>query len=138
MNAWLKDNAPIFGAFAALLLALVAAMQLVVVGPMNRGFDDLRSEMQARFEAVDHRFETVDQRFGDLRSEMRDGFAAVDQRFADLRSDMNQRLEAVDQRLGRLEDAVSELRTLSDRVSRNRGQIRIIREQLQTVDAPAP
>ena len=41
-----------------------------------------------------------------------------------------------------LADEVSELRILvtgiGERVSRNEGQIQIIREQLQTVDAPAP
>ena len=58
-------------------------------------------------------------------------------RFNDLRSEMIQRLDTVHDRLGRLETGVSELRTLSDRVSRNEGQIDLLREQLRTVDAPA-
>ena len=95
MPTWLKDNAPVIGALAAALLVLVAILQLLVAGPINRGFDDLRSEM-------------------------------------------NQRLDAVDERLGRLDTGVSALRTLSDRVSRNEGQIDFLRDQLQTVDAPTP
>lgn len=51
---------------------------------------------------------------------------------------MNARFDAVDQRLQRLEDDVSELRDLSERVSRNEGLIDLIRQQLQTVDAPSP
>ena len=55
---------------------------------------------------------------------------------------MDARFEAVDQRLDRLADEVAELRVLltgiAERVSRNEGQIRIIRDQLQAVDAPAP
>ena len=149
MPTWLKDNAPVIGALAAALLVLVAILQMLVAGPINRGFDDLRSDMSSRFEAVDKRFnelrsdmnsrfEMVDQRFSDLIS-------SIDGRFDDLRSQMNgrfeavdQRLDAVDQRLGRLETNVSALRTLSDRVSRNEGQIDFLRDQLQTVDAPTP
>ena len=149
MLTWLKDNGPVIGALAGALLALVAVLQFLVAGPINRGFNDLRSEMSSRFEAVERRFEAVDLRFDDLRSEMNSRFEAVDQRFNDLRSEMRgrfsdlrsemiQRLDAVDQRLGRLETGVSELRTLSDRVSRNEGQIDLLREQLRTVDAPAP
>ena len=48
------------------------------------------------------------------------------------------RFDALDQRLGGLEVDVSELRTLSDRVSRNEGQINFLMERLQTVDAPSP
>ena len=149
MLTWLKDNGPVIGTLAGALLALVAVLQFLVAGPINRGFDDLRSEMSSRFEAVDRRFEAVDRRFDDLRSEMNSRFEAADQRFNDLRSEMRgrfndlrsemiQRLDTVDDRLGRLETGVAELRTLGDRVSRNEGQIDLIREQLRTVDAPAP
>ena len=149
MLTWLKDNAPVIGALAAALLVLVAILQMLVAGPINRGFDDLRSDMSSRFEAVDKRFndlrsdmnsrfEAVDQRFSELRSDMNSRFDVVDERFNDLRSEMNQRLDGMDQRLGRLETNVSALRTLSDRVSRNEGQIDFLRDQLQTVDAPTP
>ena len=138
MKNWLKSSAPVAGAFAGVIVALVAVLQLVVVGPMNRRFEDLRVHMDQRFEAVVQRFEATDRRIDDLRSDM-------NERFNDLRAEMdhrfeavNQRFDAVDRRLGRVEDGLSELRTLSDRVSRNEGQIDILRDQLQTVDAPTP
>ena len=65
-------------------------------------------------DAVDQRFDAVDQRFD-----------AVDQR-----------IDAV--RLGRLEDDVSELRTLSDKVSRNEGRIDVLTGQVQTAPQPVP
>ena len=149
MRTWLKDNGPAIGAFAGVIVALVAVLQLAVAGPMNRRFDDLRAMinqrfdqqntyinerfdqqdkyMNARFGAVDQRFTAVDQRFD-----------AVDQRF----TAMDQRFDAMGQRIDRLTDEVSELRLLvtgiGERVSRNEGHIQIIREQLQTVGAPAP
>ena len=84
---------------------------------MNRGFDDLRADMNRRFEAMD-------QRLGDLGSE-------IDQQDKYI----NARFDAVDQRLGRLETDVSELRSLTDRVSRNDGRIDLITEQLQAAPA---
>ena len=121
MRTWLKDNATVIGALAGVVVAFVAILQLAVVGPMNRGFADLRTDMNARFEAVDRRFD-------DLRGE-------VNQRFDDLRAEMTQRFNQQDQRLDRLTDEVSALRTLvvgiGERVSRNEGAIGVIREQLQ-------
>jgi len=138
MKTWLKDNGTVIGALAGVVVAFVALIQLLVVGPMNRGFSDLRSDMnarfdiqhryiEARFDAVDQRFEAVDQRFDDMNR-------SVDQRFDDLRDEMNQRFN-------RLTDEVSALRTLvagiSERVSRNEGAIGVIREQLQA-DGTSP
>ncbi len=60
----------------------------------------------------------------------------MDQRFDDQDKYINQRFDAVEQRLGRLEDDVAKLHALSDRVSRNEGEIDVIRQQLQTADAP--
>ena len=54
-------------------------------------------------------------------------FDAVDQRF-----------DSIDQRLERLENGVSELRDLNERVSLNEERIQVIRQQLQTADAPSP
>ena len=124
MKTWLKDNVPVIGALAGAVVALVAILQLAIVGPMNRGFDDLRAEMNQRFDQqhkyMDSRFDAVDQRF-----------AAVDQRF-----------ESVDQRLDRLTDEVSELRVLvigiGERVSRNEGRIDLLTEQLQAAPTPNP
>ena len=51
---------------------------------------------------------------------------------------IHQRFDAMDRRFDRLENDVSELRNLSDRVSHNEGQIDVIRQQLQTADTPSP
>ena len=145
MLAWLKDNAAAIGALTGAVLAAVAILQIVVVGPMNQRFadtnrkideriGDLRADMNnrfdqqnkyidARFTAVDQRFDAVDQRFD-----------AVDQRF----DAVDQRFDAVDRRLGRLEDDVSELRALSDKVSRYEGRVDFLMEQVQTAPQPAP
>ena len=73
---------------------------------------------------------------------MNQRFDAQDKRIDDLRAEMNQRFDAQDKRLDLLTKEVSELRRLTvsiiERVSRNEGQIDFLREQLQTVDAPAP
>ena len=54
----------------------------------------------------------------------------------------NERFEAVTQRLDRLTTEVSELRRLvvgiGERVSRNEGEIDVIREQLRIADTPSP
>ena len=103
-------------------------MQLVVAGPMNRRFDDLRAEINHRF---DQQNTYVNERFDQQDRYMNARFDAMDQHF-----------DAMDQRIDRLADEVSELRLLvtgiGERVSRNEGHIQIIREQLQTVDAPVP
>ena len=152
MLTWLKDNGPVIGALAGTVVAVVAVLQIVVVGPMNSRFDDLRSDVNSRFDAVDRRFnafraemtqrfDAVDQRFDavDQRFDAVDQrFDAVDQRFHDFRAEMAQRFDAVDQRLDRLGNDFSELRALSDRVSHNEGQIDFLMQQLQTVDAPTP
>ena len=55
---------------------------------------------------------------------------------------ISQRFDAVDKRIDRLTEGVSELRRLtvniSERVSRNEGQIDVIREQIQAADTPSP
>ena len=64
----------------------------------NQRFDDLRADMNARFEQVDQHFEQVDKRFEELRADMNARFKQVDQRFAELRADMNTRFKQVDKR----------------------------------------
>ena len=85
----------------------------------------------------------MDQRFTDQDRSINQRFDAVDQRFADQDKAINQRFDAVDQRLDAmdrrfegLESDVSELHRLNERVSRNEGQIQVIRQQVQTADAP--
>ena len=153
MNTWLKDNGPVIGALAGVVVAIVAALQFVVVGPLSRDFQNLRAEMNARFDAQDRhmnaRFDDVNQRFDDLRGEMNTRFDDVNQRFQavnlridDLRDDMNKRFESVNKRLDGLTGEVSELRKLTvsitERVSRNEGQIDLITERLQPAPTEGP
>lgn len=64
----------------------------------------------------------------------------MNQRFDAMERHLGQRFDAQDQRLDRLTDEVSALpqltASISERVSRNEGQVDVIREQMQTVDAP--
>ena len=135
---WIKDNA---GAITATIMAITVILggftgiiQFGIINPMNQRFDTI----DQRFDAVDRRFDAVDQRFDDLRAEMNSRFDAQDKYMNARFNAVNQRFDAQDQRLQRLENDVSELRKLSERVSRNEGQIDLIRQQLQTADAPSP
>lgn len=145
MPAWLKENGPFIGGLTGVVVALIAVLQFVVVGPMNNRFDDLRSDMNdrfalmenyinARFDAVDERFDLQDRHINARFDAMDQRFKAVDQRF----DAVDQRLEALEQRLGRLETDVSELRSLNDRISRNEGRIDQLAEQLRAAPTPGP
>ena len=139
MRTWLKENGTVIGALAGVVVAFVAILQLAVVGPMNRGFADLRTDMNARFgdlrSDMNARFEDLraemNQRFDQQDKYMNARFDAVDQRF----EAVDQRFDAMNERLDRLTDEVSALRGLvvgiGERVSRNEGAIGVIREQLQ-------
>ncbi|MDE0207749.1 MAG: hypothetical protein OXP66_17170 [Candidatus Tectomicrobia bacterium] len=94
------------------------------------------------FDAQDQRFDAQDQRF-DAQERFNDRFfEVVDRRLEAQDRLMNQRFDAQDQRLDRLTDEVSELRRLMvgivERVSRNEGEIDVIREQLRIADTPSP
>ena len=93
--------------------------------------DERFNSVDQRFDAVDQRFDAVDRRFEAVNQR----FDAQDRRIDDLKSDMNRRLD-------RLTNEVLELRKLTvgiiERVSRNEGEIDVIREQLQIADKPAP
>ena len=93
------------------MAALVAILQLFVVAPINQRFD-------AQGQPID-----------DLAAHMNRRFDVQDQRS-----------DAQGQRLDRLADEVDELRRLTvrigERLSRSEGQVGIIREQIETVDAP--
>ena len=108
MRTWLKDNAAVIGGIAGTIAAIIAVLQVLVVNPMNQRFDDQNRYIEQRFDQQDRYVE--------------------------------QRFDQQDERLDRLTDEVSELRALVtgiiERVSRNEGEIDVIRQQLQTVDAP--
>ena len=124
---WIKDNAGAITAITVILGGFAGIIQFGIINPMNQ-----------RFDAMNQRFDAIDQRIDDLRAEMNTRFDAQD-KYMNVRFDsVDQRFDTQDQRLQRLEDDVAELRMLSERVSRNEGQIDLIRQQLQTADAPAP
>ncbi len=119
---WTRENAGTIAAVGTMLIAFTALIQFAVLNPIHQRFDaqakrldDLKAEMNQRFDAQDKH---------------------INQRFDDQDKYINQRFDAVDRRLAGLENDVSDLRKLSDRVSRNEGQIDAIRRQLQTADAP--
>jgi hypothetical protein len=60
---------------------------------LNKRFDDLRAEMNGRFQAMDKRSD-------DLRAEMNGRFQAIDKRFDDLRAEMNGRFDILQWMLG--------------------------------------
>ena len=60
----------------------------------------------------------------------------IARRFNAMEKHTDQRFDFVDQRLDRLTTEVSELRKFGERISRNEERIDIIRQQLQTADAP--
>ena len=84
---------------------------------------------------MDQRFNAVAQRFNAQDKLIDQRFNAQDRRIDDLKADMNRRFD-------RLSDEIFELRKLTvsiiERVSRNEGEIDVIREQLQIADKPAP
>ena len=124
---WIKENAGAITAITVILGGFAGIIQFGIINPMNQ-----------RFDAMNQRFDAIDQRIDDLRAEMNTRFDAQD-KYMNVRFDsVDQRFDTQDQRLQRLEDDVAELRMLSERVSRNEGQIDLIRQQLQTADAPAP
>ena len=112
---------------------------LITVATIMVAFAALVAIVDQRFNAqeklISQRFDAVDQRF-----DAQDKY--INQRFDAQDKYINQRFDAQDKRLDRLTDEVSELRRLtvgiSERVSRNEGEIDVIREQVQTADKPAP
>lgn len=115
-----------YGHTVITVAAVVAAFVGLVTINGNR-FDAQDKLISQHFEGVNQQFEGVNRHF-----------EAIDRQF----EAVNQRLDGHDKRLDRLTDEVSELRRLvvgiSERVSRNEGEIDVIREQLRIVDTPSP
>ena len=110
---WIEDNAGPITVTIAILGGFAAILQFSVVRPMHQGFD-----------AVNQRID--------------DQIKYINQRFDDQNKSINQRFDAQDRRIEDLVEGVSELRKLSDRVTRNETRIDTLTEQLQTADAPSP
>ena len=153
---WIEDNAGPITVTIAVLGGFAAIIQFSVVRPMHQGFDAVnqRIDDQIRYinqrlddqnRSINQRFDVVNQRFDAVDQRLDDQIKYINQRFDDQNEYINQRFDAVDQRFDaqdrRIEDLVedvSELRKLSDRVTRNETRIDTLTEQLQTADAPSP
>ena len=147
--SWIEDNAGPITVTIAILGGFAAIIQFSVARPMQQGFDTVNQRFDDQIKYINQRLDdqdrSIDQRFDDQIKYINQRFDAVDQRLDDQDKYINQRFDAVDQRFDaqdrRIEDLVkdvSELRRLSDRVTRNETRIDALTEQLQTVDAPSP
>ena len=130
---------------ATIVLAFLGLVT-IVDQRFNAQNELIDQRFNAQNELIDQRFnaqnELTDQRLN-AQNELIDlRFDAQGRRIDDLKAGMNQRFDAQDKRLDRLTDEVFELRKLTvgiiERVSRNEGEIDVIREQLQTADKPPP
>ena len=119
------------------LAAIIAAFVGVVTIDGNR-FDAQDRRLDAQDKLISQLFELVNQRLDAQDRLINQHFEGVNRQF----EAVNQRLDGHDKRLERLTDEVSELRRLtvgiSERVSRNEGEIDVIREQLRIADTPSP
>ncbi len=138
---WTKENAGAAAALATIFLGLAAIIQFGVLNPIHQRFDAINQRFDVQDKRIDDLKAEINQRFDAQDKYMNQRFNAVDQRF----NAVDQRFNAVDQRFDiqdrRIEDLakdISELRKLSERVSRNEGQIDVIRQQIQAADAPSP
>ena len=128
---WIEDNAGPVTVTIAILGGFAAILQFSVVRPMHQGFDAVNQR-------IDDQIKYINQRLNDQNKSINERFDAVDQRFDDQNKSINQRFDDQDRRIEDLVKGVSELRKLSDRVTRNETRIDTLTEQLQTADAPSP
>ena len=149
MWSWTKEQAGPIAAIATVLIVLTGLIQFGVINPMHQRFDainqrfdaqgkrmdDLKAEMNQRFDAVDRRFDAQD-KYINQRFDAQDKY--INQRFDAQDKYINQRFDAQDKHIEDLAKGVSDLRKLGERVSRNEGEIDVIRQQLQTSDVPSP
>ncbi len=119
MQDWIKENSVPITIVLSTVVALATVLTVILTSTNS----------------IHHRLDDMNQRLNDMRAEMNQRFDAQDKY-------INQRFDAMDQRLERLENDVTELRQLtvsiSERVSRNEGQIDVLRQRLQTADTPSP
>ena len=131
----IKENAPAAAAIATVFIGFAAIVQLGVLNPIQQRIDDLQTAMNQRFDAQDKR---IDDLRNDMNQRFNDQNRYISQRFDDQDKYILQRFDSIDDRIDGLSGDVSELRRLSDRVSRNEGRIDAVTQQLQAIDAPAP
>ena len=123
-------------------LAAIVATFVGLVTIVGNRFDAQDRFNNLLFELVNQRLDAQDRLANQQFEAVNQRLDAQDQRLNAQDRLANQRFEAVNQRLDRLTDEVSELRRLvvgiGERVSRNEGEIDVIREQLRIADTPSP
>jgi hypothetical protein len=100
---------------------------------VDKRFEEMREDMNKRFEATDKRFEEMredmNKRFEEMREDMNRRFEAVDKRFEEMREDMNKRFEATDKRF---EEMFKEIKLIREDMDRRFGEVyeelKLIRE----------
>ena len=110
---------------------------------MNQRFEAQEKLMNQRFEAQE---KLMNQRFEAQEKFMNQRFDAQDRLMNQRFEQVNLRFEAqeklMNQRFDRLTDEIADLRGImvgvSERVSRNEGEIDVIREHLRIADTPSP
>ena len=143
MPNWIKENKTLITVAISSIVAMTAIVGI----------------LQTSINSIHHRFDDMNQRLSDMNHRLNDVRAEMNQRFDDQDKYINQRFDAVDQRFGgvdqrfdavdqrfdiqdrRIEDLakdISELRKLSDRVSRNEGELDVIRQQLKIAETQPP
>lgn len=158
---WIRNNGLAITAITGACVLFVTAANTLFLNPIHQRLDDLRAHIDQRFDAQDkhinqrfddqdkqinQRFDAQDkyinQRFDDQNKQINQRFDAqgkyINQRFDAQDKYINQRFDAQDVRIEDLAKDLANIHKLSDRVSQNEGQIDVIREQLQTADAPTP
>ena len=112
MQDWIKENSTPITIVTSTVVALATVLTVILTAT---------NSIHRRLDDMNHRFDAQDKH--------------INQRFDAQDKHINQRFDV-------LENDVTELRELivgiSERVSRNEGQIDVIRQQLQTADAPSP
>ncbi len=118
MPNWIKENkTPITVAISS-----IVAMTAIV------------GILQTSINSIHHQFDDMNHRFDDQDKYINQRFDAVDQRF----DAINQRFDIQDRRIEDLAKDISELRKRSDRVSRNKGELDVIRQQLKIAETQPP
>ena len=141
MQDWIRENkTPITIVISAVAgTAAVVGVILISINSIHHRLDAQDRYITQRFEAQDR---SITQRFEAQDRSITQRFEAMDKAINQHFNAVGHRFDKTDERLDRLTDEVSELRKLtvgiSERVSRNEGQIDVIKQQLQTADAPAP
>ena len=127
------------------LAAIIAAFVGLVTINGNR-FDAQDRFNNQFLELVNQRLDAqnmlINQRLDAQNTLISQRLDAQDRLINQFMEQVNRRFDAQDKRLDRLTDEVSELRRLivgiSERVSRNEGEIDVIRDRLRIADTPSP